>query len=77
MKADSIDERLIEIPYQQLSPEALNGILEEYATRGGYECDMPLERRIEILKKRLTAKELIIVFDPKDEAVNIVRRQGA
>lgn len=77
MKADSIDERLIEIPYQQLSPEALNGILEEYATRGGYECDMPLERRIEILKKRLTAKELKIVFDPKDEAVNIVRRQGA
>jgi len=77
MKAESIDERLIEIPYQQLSPEALNGILEEYATRGGYECDMPLERRIEILKKRLKAKELKIVFDPKDEAVNIVRRQGA
>ncbi|MBQ7502677.1 YheU family protein [bacterium] len=74
MKADNIDERLIDIPYKQLSSEALEGVLEEYATRGGYECDMPLEKRIGVLKKKLETGELKIVFDPEEETVNIVKR---
>ncbi|NMA29206.1 MAG: YheU family protein, partial [Burkholderiales bacterium] len=40
-----IDARLIEIPSEQLSSEALQGILEEYCTRGGYDSEVPVADR--------------------------------
>lgn len=74
-ETDNIDARLIEIPYQKLSEEALYGVLEEYATRGGYECDMPLQKRIEILKRKLVKREIRIMFDPEEETVNVSAKQ--
>ncbi|MGM9992284.1 MAG: YheU family protein [Candidatus Bruticola sp.] len=70
----NIDERLIEVPYQRLSERALQGVLEEYATRGGYECNMSLQKRTDILKRRLAKGELAIVFDPAEESVNIIEK---
>lgn len=72
---EDIDSRLIEVPYERLSPEALQGVLEEYATRGGYECSMPLQKRVDILKKKLVAKQLAIMFDPVEEEINIVKKE--
>ncbi|MGM9998147.1 MAG: YheU family protein [Candidatus Bruticola sp.] len=71
---ENIDSRLIEVPYQRLSEEALQGVLEEYATRGGYECSIPLQKKIDILKHRLAKGELVIVFDPAEEGINIIEK---
>lgn len=63
---------MLDIPYEDLSEEALHGILEEFATRGGYESDISIETRIEKLKARLKAGKAKIVFDPEEGATNLV-----
>ena len=70
---EEIDSRLIEVPYERLSDEALQGVLEEYATRGGYEC--PMQKRVDILKKKLADHQLAIMFDPVEEEINIVKKE--
>ena len=63
---------MMDIPYEQLSEEALNGILEEFVTRGGYESDIPIASRIATLKERLKKGKAKIVFDPEEGAANLV-----
>ncbi|HIB68069.1 MAG TPA: YheU family protein, partial [Phycisphaerales bacterium] len=63
------------IPYQQLSPEALRGILEEYATRGGFEADTSIDSRIEEMMEKLRQKKIKIVFDPKTGLTNVAARK--
>ena len=72
---EEIDARLIEVPYERLSDGALQGVLEEYATRGGYECSMPLQKRVDILKKKFAEHQLAIMFDPVEEEINIVKKE--
>ena len=63
---------LIEIPFQEISPEALRGVLEEFATRGGFEADTPLARRIEELTQKLKKGKAKIIFNPNDGSTNLV-----
>lgn len=63
---------MIEIPHDRLSEEALRGLLEEYATRGGYDSEQPLESRIAELRQGLRSGRLRIVFDPVEETTNVV-----
>ena len=72
MIIDEVDKRLIEVPYQRLSPEALQGILEEYSTRGGYESEIPLHDRLAVLRQKLEKGMIKIVFDPVEENINVV-----
>lgn len=65
----------LEIPYQQLSPDALRGILEEYATRGGFEADTSIDSRIEEMMEKLRQKKIKIVFDPKTGLTNVAARK--
>lgn len=67
-----IDDRLIDIPHTQLSPEALQGVLEEYCTRGGYDSEVPLGTRIAEIRRRLDAGRARIVYDPDEGLVNVV-----
>ncbi|MBQ7529526.1 YheU family protein [bacterium] len=69
---DEIDKRLIEVPYKRLSPEALQGILEEYSTRGGYESEIPLHDRLAVLHQKLEKGLIKIVFDPVEESINVI-----
>lgn len=62
---------MVEIPYEELSEEALRGVLEEFATRGGYESDLALESRIEQLMERLKTGRAKIVFDPEEGSTNL------
>lgn len=71
--SEDADKRLIEIPYRKLSTEALQGILEEYATRGGYESDIPLNDRLAVLRHKLEKNLIKIVFDPVEESINLIR----
>ena len=69
------DDNVIEVPIERLSAEALNGILEEYCTRGGYELDMPLESRKKSVMRQLRQGDLKIYFDTVEGSVNISRPQ--
>lgn len=71
-----IDARLIEIPSSQLSPEALQGVLEEYCTRGGYDSEVPVADRIAEIRRRLAAGKARLVFDPEEGMVNVVERKA-
>lgn len=67
---------MVEIPFSELSPEALRGVLEEYATRGGFESDMSLDTRIEQMVEKLKAGKARIMFDPNEGTTNLVTGPG-
>ena len=63
------------IPYQELSPEALRGVIEEFVTRDGTdygEAEISLETKIKQVLNQLQSGKAIIVFDQKTETCNIV-----
>lgn len=64
----------IKIPYDQLSPEALNGVIEEFVTRDGTdygEKEVPLEIKINQVLKQLKSGKAVIIFDQNLSSCNI------
>lgn len=63
------------IPVQQLSPETLQNLLEEYATRDGTdygEREVSLEDKVSNLRRQLQSGEVVIWFEEGEESVNLV-----
>jgi len=60
------------IPYEKLSPEALDGLIEEFVTRDGTELS-EMDRKTQQVFRGLQAQRLVIVFDPEEGSCNIVR----
>lgn len=54
------------IPHEQLSQEALQGLIEDFVTRGGTDNgdDTPFAVRIERVRRALEKGQAVIVFDP-------------
>lgn len=68
---------MIEIPYQQLSEEALLGIIEAFILREGTDygaVEVAFERKVEQVKKQLESGRIVIVFDAEAESCNILDR---
>lgn len=68
------------IPYQQLSPDALQGLIEEFVTRDGTdygEQEAPLATKVAQVKRQLAAKDIVIVFDERSESVSLLPRHEA
>lgn len=66
----------IRIPHQQLSPDTLDGLIEEFVTRNGTDLtDAP--RSIEQVRKLLEQGKAIITFDEDEESCNILLREDA
>ncbi len=66
---------LMEIPYTELSDEALRGIIEEYITREGTEYgtrEFSLEQKIEHVRQQLLRREIKINFDAETQSCNLV-----
>jgi uncharacterized protein YheU (UPF0270 family) len=66
----------VKIPYEQLSPEALHGVVEEFVTRDGTdygEKEVPVETKITQVMENIKAGKVVIVFDHKSETCNILR----
>ena len=64
------------IPYDQLSPDALYGVVEEFVTRNGTdygEREASLEVKISQVINQLESGEVVIVFDQDSESCNIIR----
>jgi len=68
------------IPYQQLSHEALIGLIEEYITRDGTdygEQEIALDHKVKQIERQLASGDVVIVFDPASESVSLLTRRDA
>ncbi len=69
----------IQIPQSSLSPEALNGLLEEFILREGTDYgnhEYSLEDKKEHILKQLASKKVVIVFDQHEETATIIRSEA-
>ena len=63
------------IPHRQLSAEALQGLIEEFATRDGTdygELETSLETKVAQVMKQLDRGSSVIVYDAKDGTISII-----
>ena len=54
------------IPYQNLSPEALHGVIEEFVTRDGTDygiVEATLEQKIKDVWRQVKKGDVLIVYD--------------
>lgn len=68
------------IPYEQLSPDALQGLIEEFITREGTDYgwqELDLATKVEQVRRQIERKEVVIVFDPASEGVSLLSRRDA
>ena len=67
----------VEIPWEDLSAEALGSLIEEFITREGTDYgvrEAPLEEKVRQVRRQLQADEAVIVFDQRTGTCNIVPR---
>ncbi len=65
------------IPYEQLSADAVQGLIEEFITREGTDygdVEFSLEEKVEHVHAQLLSKEIVIVFDAVLESVSLQPR---
>jgi len=68
------------IPYQQISPDALQGLIEEFITRDGTdygETEMSLAQKVSQVERQLARGDIVIVFDAASESVSILTKHDA
>ncbi len=68
------------IPHEQLSDDALLGLLEEFITREGTdygETEISLAQKVTQVKRQLVRGDIAIVFDPATESVSILTKHDA
>lgn len=65
------------IPPEQLSSEALDGVIESFITREGTdygEMEWSLAEKVEQVRRQLRRGEAVIVFDPLTETCTLIPR---
>lgn len=65
----------VKIPFDQLSPEALRGVIEEFVTRDGTdygEIEISLETKVSQILRQLKSGKAVIFFDQESGTCNIV-----
>jgi len=68
----------IEVPWGELSEEALAGVLEEFVTREGTEYgrdEVSLEAKMAAVRAQLAAGEVALLFDAETGTTNLVLRR--
>lgn len=66
---------MLRIPYQQLSPEALQGLMESFVLREGTDygvVELSFAEKLARLKRQLESGLAVIVYDEVLESVTIV-----
>ncbi len=66
------------IPYERLSRDALNGLIEEFITREGTDYglhEIALSDKVEQVLQQIRSREVLIVFDTATESINIMPRE--
>ncbi len=68
------------IPFEQISSDALQGLIEEFITREGTdygEQEMTLGAKVEQIMQQLKRRDVVVVFDIATESVSILTRRDA
>lgn len=68
-------EEGIEVPYQQIAPETLRRMIQEFVTRDGAdwaEAGCTLEDMVEQVLQQLRVKQVKVVFDLTSQTANII-----
>jgi len=79
MLSDDEPQEPVPVPYQELSPDALRGVVESFVLREGTEYgarDFTLEEKLAHVYRQLERNEAQIVFDPNTETIHIIPTQG-
>ena len=71
-----------EVPYQQLSPDALQSLIESFVLREGTDYgarEFSLQEKVAHVMQQLRRAEAHIVFEPETQSVSVVvaARKGA
>lgn len=68
------------IPHQQLSADALQGLIEEFITREGTDYgweEVALASKVAQVKRQIEKGDVVIVFDPASESVGLLTKRDA
>lgn len=68
-------EKGIEIPYEQLNPDTLRQMIQEFVSRDGADWSDPgctLEDKVEQVLQQLKSKRVKVVFDLLSQTANLV-----
>ena len=68
----------IVVPYTELSPDALTGVIESFVLREGTDYgaeDVPFGTKVLQVRRQLERREAEVVFDPNTESVSIQLRR--
>lgn len=68
------------IPYEQLSSDALQGLIEEFITREGTDYgleEVSLATKVEQVKQLLQRRDVVVVFDFATETASLLMRRDA
>ncbi len=74
-KIASVSEQGVEVPYEQLEPETLERLIEEFVTRDETnwgDLDSALEKKIGQVMDQLRNKKAKVVFDLTSQTANII-----
>jgi len=66
------------IPYRELSPAALQGVIEDFVTRDGTDygaAETPLETKVAQVKAQLEKGNYIILYDIELDSIGIVPKE--
>lgn len=69
----------MKIQWQELSVEALNGVIEDFVTREGTEYgtrEVSLETKVLEVRKQLEKNQVVINFDPETQSSSIESVEG-
>jgi uncharacterized protein len=70
----------MEIPWRELSADALRGVIEEFVTREGTEYglrDVHLETKVEQVRRQLERGEVGLYFDAATASCQLLSREEA
>ena len=70
---------VIIVPFEKLSDQALEGLIDEFVLREGTDYgknEYTLEQKHEQIKKQLTAKQILVVFDSVEQSCSITRKES-
>jgi uncharacterized protein YheU (UPF0270 family) len=65
------------VPYDQLQPETLDAMIEEFVTRDGTvqgHADAPVAQQIDAVKRLLVSGRVVVLFDEETEACTIATK---
>ncbi len=66
----------MEIPHRELTPEALQGVIEEFVTREGTDyggLSVSLSDKVRQVRDQLDRGHAVLVYEPETNSCNIIR----